>query len=97
MRPALILIGATVVLGACTTASHTYGPDGRPAYTLNCSGAQHTWGSCYEKAGELCGERGYDVLAGGAEGGAAMGGGSSAFFGTTTVTRSMLIACKRPS
>jgi hypothetical protein len=86
-----------VLLAACATASQTYAPDGREAYTLNCSGSALTWGACYQKAGDLCGKAGYDVLAGGAEGGAVIGGGNSSFFGASTMSRSMLIACKKPS
>lgn len=84
-------------LAGCATSSTTYGPDGRPAYTLNCSGMALTWGACYEKAGTLCGTAGYDVLAGGSEHAAVLGGGSSSFFGGTAISRSMMIACKRPT
>ena len=87
----------SVLLAACATSSKTYSPDGRPAYSLNCSGMALSWGACYEKAGDICGTAGYDVLAGGAESGAVVGGGSSGFFGGSTISRSMLIACKKPS
>ena len=89
-------IGACVVLAGCAFSHQTYAPDGRAAYSINCSGAALSWGACYEKAGSICRGAGYDVLAGGSERGAAIGGGSYGFFGGTTVTRSMLIACKYP-
>jgi|SRR5262245_56689295 len=60
---AAVLLTFGFVLGGCASSSSTYGPNGRPAYTLNCSGWARTWGMCAEKAGELCGERGYDVVA----------------------------------
>src|SRR5262249_20194793 len=80
---------------ACASSSATYGPDGRPAYALNCSGLARSWAMCAEKAGDLCGTRGYDVIA--------AGGGTSGMIGTVTppggfagpaIERSMLIQCK---
>lgn len=94
MKKTILLL--SIALSACATSSKTYAPDGRPAYTLNCSGMVLTWGTCYEKAGDLCGSVGYDVLAGGTERGAVIGSSSGGFYGGTTMSRSMLIACKRP-
>jgi hypothetical protein len=39
-RPVLaVLVGLTVLFAAgCASASNTYGPDGRGAYSINCSG-----------------------------------------------------------
>lgn len=84
-------------LAGCAVSSQTYAPDGRRAYSLNCSGMALTWGACYEKAGDICGPAGYDVLAGGSESGAVIGGGSGGFFGGSTASRNMLVACKKPS
>jgi hypothetical protein len=97
MRSLLFAVTGAAVLAACASSSHTYAPDGRPAYTLNCSGLARTWGACYNKAGEICKSAGYDILAGGAEGGAIVGGGQNGFIGGSTISRSMLIACKNPS
>lgn len=111
MKRVILLL--CIMLAGCASASHTYGPDGRDAYSLNCSGAARTWGMCLEKAGDLCGTRGYEVLQASSEegfiaaanAGASISGnranfagsGSSAFFAGTTHSRSMLIACKKPS
>ena len=47
----------------CVTVKEVYGPDGRKAYTLNCSDDRSaTWDHCYEKAGEICLENGYTIL-----------------------------------
>lgn len=96
MKKALMII-PILALGACASSSMTYGPDGRPAYTLNCSGTIRTWGMCLEKAGKLCGQAGYDVLQTSSDNGFTAGGGSGSFYAGSVMTRSMLIECKRPS
>lgn len=85
MRVLLVLL-----LAGCASASPTYGPDGKQAHTLNCSGLARSWSACFERAGEICKERGYTVLAKSDEQGLvatphALG---------TTQARTMLIACK---
>jgi len=47
------------------TSTTTYGPDGREAHALNCSGWARSWSMCAVKAGEICGGRGYEVIAAG--------------------------------
>jgi len=60
-----ILIPILVVsfLGGCGTidAKMMAGPNGTPAYSMQCSGMGRTLEACYEKAGELC-SNGYLVL-----------------------------------
>jgi hypothetical protein len=108
-----IALLATIALSACASSSQTFAPDGRQAYVLNCSGLARTWGACLEKAGDLCGSAGYDVLDRDGENGfiasggssAAINGNRSAFYGSgssgflagSTHGRSMLIACKKPA
>ncbi|MGG1947080.1 hypothetical protein AB1286_20065 [Trinickia sp. NRRL B-1857] len=96
MRAILLAVVGAAAVSACASSSSTYAPDGRRAYTLNCSGLARTWGACYNKAGKICGPAGYDVLAGGSESGAIVGAGAPGFMGGTTISRSMLIACKQP-
>ncbi|MNT24465.1 hypothetical protein D3C72_1599390 [compost metagenome] len=94
-RPNLILLSAaTLALSACATSSKTFGPDGQEAYSIGCSGGALSWGACYEKAGELCGAKGYNILSRNGEGGFAAGGGNGSFFAGTTSSRSMVISCK---
>lgn len=49
-------------MAGCATTHATYAPDGRKAYTLNCSGTSRGWEKCVAAAGALCGPAGYDVL-----------------------------------
>jgi hypothetical protein len=86
---------AIVALSGCATASKTFGPDGREAYTIGCSGSALDWGLCYRKAGDLCGTSGYDVITQNGEQGAVAGGGSGSLFAGTTASRSLVISCKK--
>lgn len=88
----LIVIG--MVLTGCASASKTYTSEGKEGFSLNCSGTARNWGMCYEKAGELCGARGYDVLEKSGEQGFVAGGGSGGFGAGSTFNRSMIVRCK---
>lgn len=86
------------LLSACATVKETYSTDGRKGYTLNCSGTGRGWDKCFSAAGEICKDKGYDILdrsseetARAAVGGNAYGYGGSA---VRTQERTMLIACK---
>lgn len=56
-----IALVAFAVVG-CATANKTYGPNGKEAHSISCNGAANSMGTCLEKAGEICGAAGYDVL-----------------------------------
>jgi hypothetical protein len=61
MRALLIAI-AVITLSACATSKEVYLSDGSKGHSISCDGAVQNFGSCLEKAGELCGARGYLVL-----------------------------------
>ena len=92
------IVMLVVIPGGCATVHQTYAPDGRKAYSLNCSGLARGWDKCLSSAGELCGPAGYDVLDRSSEGVAVASAGFSwsdgSAFGATTNERSMLVACK---
>jgi hypothetical protein len=85
---------ATVgLLAGCAASTKTaYTPDGRVGHSLDCGGGYSSWGSCYEKAGELCGAAGYDVMNQAGDSGVVFARG----MGSSKQTHNMLIACKRP-
>jgi hypothetical protein len=58
----IAVIAFIALLSGCATASKIYLPDGRQGTLIKCSGWANSWGNCQEKAGELCGARGYDVV-----------------------------------
>lgn len=87
-----ILLALT--LTGCASSLPTYAPDGGQAHSINCSGTARTWGMCYEKAGEICKERGYDIVAGGTDENALLVANNNGAFAGKSNTRSMIVKCK---
>lgn len=82
------------LLAGCATARQTYTQDGRPGHTIECGGTMNSWDSCYQKAGELCGSRGYDVQSKDGDTGYMASGSGESYVATQTVSRSLVIACR---
>jgi hypothetical protein len=89
------MTAALLLLAGCATSHETYTPSGQKGYTIDCSGAVQNWGVCQQKAGELCGSRGYAVLSTTGDQGTIVSGNEFGVYGGTVITRSMLIACKQ--
>lgn len=83
-----------LALAGCANSTKTYGPDGKAAYSLNCSGSARSWGHCEEKAGKICGEKGYTIVSRSTDQNAMMGGSGSTWYGQAGNSRSMLIKCR---
>src|SRR5712692_1373139 len=94
LRRGSIALLTVFLLSGCASAARTYGPDGREAFAISCSGLARNWGMCYSKAGELCGTRGYDVVGQGGDSGVAVSAGQSGVVGGSVISRSLLVACK---
>ena len=88
-----VVLLTILIVGGCATASRTYLPSGAEGHSITCSGSVLTWGHCYEKAGELCGQRGYEVITQSGEQGAVAAAGQFGAFGGSTFIRNMLIKC----
>jgi len=94
MRSTIMLLVIAVVLSGCATASKTYTADGKEGYNITCSGTVLNWGMCYEKAGNLCGSKGYDVLEKSGDQGALLSGNQNGLFAGSVINRSMIVKCK---
>ena len=92
MRIVIVLFTISLLVG-CATVSQTFLPSGEQGYSITCSGSALTWGHCYEKAGAICGAKGYTIVTKSDEQGSAVGGGQSGFYGGTAFSRNMLIRC----
>ena len=110
----IVLCCIVLLLGACVSSQDTYTADGRKGHVINCTpswthglvgniaNAQTSWGTCYQKAGEICGARGFDVLEKVGEGqqSTIVGGTANRNFAQvggssdTTTNRTMIIKCK---
>lgn len=90
----LISLFCTSLLVGCASSSKTFDAEGKEAYVLNCSGTARNWGMCYEKAGEICGTKGYEIVQKSGDTGWIAGGSTSGFAGGSTISRSMVIRCK---
>lgn len=87
-------LGAMAMAAGCATSKEVYTADGRKGYSVNCSGSALNWGMCYEKAGEICGTRGYEVLEKSGDQGAMVSGNQFGFYGGSFMNRSMIVQCK---
>lgn len=94
MKRTITLLLIVVFLSGCAMASKTYTSDGKQGYSISCSGSALNWGLCYEKAGDLCGSKGYEVLEKSGDQGALVSGNQYGVYGGSTINRSMIIKCK---
>lgn len=83
-----VLTAATLALAltSCATSKAVYTPDGKQGHALQCGGTAMTWNDCQEKAGQICGSKGYEVLD--------RQENTSYVLGSPAISRTMLIACK---
>jgi hypothetical protein len=94
MKEIMICLAIAISLSGCATAKKTYTSDGREGYSITCSGSALNWGMCYEKAGELCGQKGYEVLEKTGDQGAMLSGNQFGLYGGSVINRNMIIKCK---
>ncbi|SFF30431.1 hypothetical protein [Nitrosomonas sp. Nm166] len=57
-----ILIIVVTALQGCVTSREIFLADGTKGHNVNCSGSGMNYSNCLEKAGEICGARGYQLL-----------------------------------
>ncbi len=56
------IILLTLTISACAIVNETYMPDGSKGYSISCDGAAVGINVCFEKAGNICGATGYDII-----------------------------------
>lgn len=59
--PLAVAASGVLALWGCAVVTPITTQSGQPGYSINCSSTNDI-GQCYRKAGELCGQRGYDVI-----------------------------------
>ncbi len=95
MKHLTVAVVAALALSSCATAKKTYTSDGREGYTITCSGQALSWGECYQKAGEICGNKGYDTLSQSGDQGSTVVANQFGLYGGAVITRSLVVACKQ--
>ncbi|MEJ2406343.1 MAG: hypothetical protein P8171_19005 [Candidatus Thiodiazotropha sp.] len=92
---------------SCAMVKETYIPDGAKGYSISCDGAAVGINVCFEKAGELCKEAGYDLINREGQmvpygiGTASLSGNSSQYQGQGFVTygsfntKSIMVKCRK--
>lgn len=60
--PLLLLLACTSLLEGCAFSTAMRLPDGSEGYRISCNGTASSYGVCFQKAGEICGTKGYSVL-----------------------------------
>ena len=58
----IIVLAVALASAGCATTSQTYLPNGKVGHVVKCPGMANDWGSCFTKAGEVCGSKGYDIV-----------------------------------
>ncbi len=74
-----LVIALLAILAGCTTSKEMYLHDGSRGYDIRCDGIGDRVENCFQKAGEICGAKGYDI---------------TSPQGSVTQTRSLFIRCK---
>jgi hypothetical protein len=93
----MVAIALTAILAGCAASTPIRTADGRLGHAIDCGSdyLNSSWTACYQKAGEICGAHGYNIIERIGEQGYSTyigqygGGGSSDF------NRSLIIACKK--
>jgi len=61
MKQYLVIASFGLLAGCGATVNKTYLPGGEEGYAVDCSSVTSEMVDCYEKAGNVCGSRGYEV------------------------------------
>lgn len=97
---------AGALLAGCVSAEPVFTASGQKGHVISCTPgwnggivgaiahAQTSWGTCYQKAGEICGARGFTVLEKVGETGERVTVSRYGGDATTTNNRVMVIQCK---
>lgn len=57
-----VVAACLAVLAGCTTAKDVYLPDGTQGHHISCDTFASSSADCYQKAGEICGAKGYTIV-----------------------------------
>ena len=91
----LFIIIFSLLECSCAVSRQITGPNGEVLHSIDCSGYALNMGMCLEKAGKICGEKGYDIVMGGTSN---QGGATTycqyGLFSAPIIQREIIIKCK---
>jgi hypothetical protein len=82
-----------LLLAACVTSEEIDIAEGGRGYSIDCSADHLNWSLCYEKAGQICGEKGFEILDKTGDTGVVIAGVHYGVYGESDQNRSMIIKC----
>jgi hypothetical protein len=91
---AWIIVAVFILLCGCATSKSTYLPSGEKGYSISCNGAVLNWNHCFERAGEICATRGYQILDRSDQVGSTLAITQFGATGGSVIYRTILIKCK---
>lgn len=88
------LVASALLLVGCASTRQIHLPDGSRGRMVSCSGAQHDWGDCMNRAHRICDGK-YRIVERYDErtGGALTPGDAGTASWSTTADRKMLVSC----
>jgi hypothetical protein len=83
-----------ILLTACASSKEVDLAEGQRGYSIDCSGDDLNWSLCYEKAGQICGEKGFEILDKSCGTGMVVAGIEYGVYEGSGLDRSMIIKCR---
>jgi len=83
-----------ILLTACATSKEVDIAEGQRGYSIDCSGDKLNWSLCYEKAGQICTEKGFEIVDKTGGTGIVVAGIEYGVYGESGLNRSMIIKCR---
>ena len=90
----ITLPALAIVLTACATSKEIDIAEGQRGYSIDCSGDHLDWSLCYQKAGDICGEKGFEIVDKTAGTGIVIAGIRYGVYGESGQNRSMTVKCR---
>jgi hypothetical protein len=83
-----------ILLAGCASSKEVDITEGQRGYSIDCSGDHLNWSLCYEKAGQICGEKGFEILDKTGGTGMVVAGIQYGVDGASGLDRSMIVKCR---
>lgn len=95
MKKIILIIILSFFGYGCAISRQITGPNGEIMHSIDCSGYALNMGMFLEKAGKICGSKGYDIVMGGTSNyGAATSFNQYGLLSNPIVQREIIIRCK---